>query len=64
MNQQYTISYLFPTSKTLGSWTFDVAFATNTATVTVNSNPAWRHGDYFYGGDTADNSASALMNAN
>ena len=35
--------------------------ATNTATVTVNSNPAWRHDDYFYGGDTADNSASALM---
>jgi RHS repeat-associated protein len=35
--------------------------ATNTATVTVNGNPAWRLGEYFYGGDDADNAASAVM---
>ena len=35
--------------------------ATNTATVTVNGNAAWRLDDYFYGGDDADNAASAVM---
>jgi RHS repeat-associated protein len=35
--------------------------ATNTATVTVNRNPAWRLSDYFYGGDAADNSGFAIM---
>ena len=35
--------------------------ATNTATVTVNGNTAWRLGEYFYGGDAADNAASAVM---
>ena len=35
--------------------------ATNTATVTVNGNTAWRLGEYFYGGDDADNAASAVM---
>ena len=35
--------------------------ATNTATVTVNGNTAWRLGEYFYGGDDADNTASAVM---
>ena len=38
-------------------------FATNTATVTVNGNPTWRLDDYdyFYGGDDADNSTTAIM---
>jgi len=35
--------------------------ATNTATVTVNGNTAWRLGEYFYGSDEADNAASAIM---
>jgi hypothetical protein len=35
--------------------------ATNTATVTVNGNAAWRLGEYFYGGDNADNSLAAVM---
>ena len=35
--------------------------ATNTATVTVNGNAAWRLDDYFYGGDDADNSLAAVM---
>ncbi len=35
--------------------------ATNNATVTVNGNTAWRLGEYFYGGDDADNAASAVM---
>ena len=35
--------------------------ATNNATVTVNGNTAWRLGKYFYGGDDADNAASAVM---
>ena len=35
--------------------------ATNNATVTVNGNSAWRLGKYFYGGDEADNAASAVM---
>lgn len=35
--------------------------ATNTATVTVNGNAVWRLGEYFYGGDAADNAASAVM---
>ena len=35
--------------------------ATNTATVTVNGNPTWRLDDYFYGGDSADNSLTAIM---
>ena len=34
---------------------------TNTATVTVNGNPAWRLEDYFYGGDEADNAFASLM---
>ena len=29
------------------------------AVVTVNENPAWRSGEYFYGGDYADNTLSA-----
>ena len=29
------------------------------AVVTVNENPAWRSGEYFYGGDYADNTFSA-----
>ena len=35
--------------------------ATNNATVTVNGNTAWRLGEYFYGGDDVENSASAVM---
>ena len=35
--------------------------ATNNATVTVNGTSAWRLGKYFYGGDDADNAASAVM---
>ncbi len=35
--------------------------ATNTATVTVNGNSAWRLGEYFYGGDEVGNAASAVM---
>ena len=35
--------------------------ATNTATVTVNGNTAWRLGEYFYGGDDVANAASAVM---
>ncbi len=31
------------------------------ATVTVNTNPTYRHGAYFYGGDDADNSANATF---
>ena len=29
------------------------------AVVTVNENPTWRSGEYFYGGDYADNTRSA-----
>lgn len=35
--------------------------ATNNATVTVNGNAAWRLDDYFYGGDDANNAATAVM---
>ncbi len=35
--------------------------ADTNATVTVNADPAWRWGGYFYGGDAADNSADAVM---
>ncbi len=35
--------------------------ADTNATVTVNADPAWRWGGYFYGGDEADNSADAVM---
>jgi RHS repeat-associated protein len=35
--------------------------ADTNATVTVNADPAWRWGGYFYGGDEADNSADADM---
>ncbi len=30
------------------------------ATVTVNERPVWRSGSYFYGGDSADNTASSV----
>ena len=31
------------------------------ATITVNGNPTWRNGEYFYGGDYADNSAAPVF---
>ncbi len=35
--------------------------ADTNATVTVNADPAWRWGEYFYGGDEAHNSLAAVM---
>ena len=48
------------TSRTVPGYAAVRGFVDANATVTVNENPTWRLGEYFYGSDAFDNSASPV----
>ena len=48
------------TSRTVPGVAAARGFALTNATVTVNENPTWRLGEYFFGGDEFDNTTAAV----
>ena len=58
---EYTANSLTQyTSRTVPGVAAARGFALTNATVTVNENPTWRLGEYFFGGDEFDNTTAAV----